>query len=166
MLFILISPKLHAQVQFEIKGNVKNPPGFRGALNDGDTVFLSISKLKKTFHSVIKNNTFDIKGEIAEPVAGMLEFKGSGLKFFLDSTVYNVQLVLKEVSPKRFAYNTNIKTNSHIHNTWINFANDQVSLFHQKAAYLNKADSAQSPTIAAEYKRKAAGIDSAVRNAW
>ncbi|MFA6247010.1 MAG: TlpA disulfide reductase family protein [Mucilaginibacter sp.] len=166
LVFILFSSAIQAQVVFEIRGEVKNLSGITSALNNGDTIFLAVSKQKKTFHSVIKNNTFYIKGEIIEPDAGMLEFKGSGLKFFLDSSVYNAQLILKEISPGRYVYETAIQTNSRIHNTWHNFVNNQVALYQEKAQYLNKADSAINETSALAYKKKAAGIDSLIRNAY
>ena len=166
LILILFSPALHAQVIFEIKGEVKNLPTVSNALNNGDTIFLTASKLKKTFHSVIKNNAFYIKGEIIEPDAAMLEFKGSGLKFFLDSSVYNASLTLKEISPGRYIYGTDIKTNSRIHNTWHNFVDMQVALYQKKAKYLNKADSAADEIAATAYKEKALGVDSAIRNAY
>ncbi|MFD0763672.1 TlpA family protein disulfide reductase [Mucilaginibacter lutimaris] len=96
----------------------------------------------------------------------MLEFKGSGLKFFLDSTAYNVHLFLKEISPGRYSYETDIATNSTIHNKWKKFVAEQVTFFSQKANYLNKADSSQNPTLTTEYKRKAAEVDLAIRQAY
>ncbi|RZK50051.1 MAG: hypothetical protein EOO87_19510 [Pedobacter sp.] len=151
-----------AQTNFKINGNIKNIPGVKDVLKDGDTVILSFSALHLSFPGIIKNNAFSINENIIEPAVAMLEFKGSAVKLLVDNSIYNVEIVNKEVRKGFYTYEGSVTTNSEFHNGWYKFAQSIFALYNQKTKLVNELDSVKNDIAKQNVNQKIVALDTLI----
>ncbi|WP_177217149.1 TlpA family protein disulfide reductase [Pedobacter insulae] len=141
---------------------MKNTPGIKGLLKDGDTIKLSLSTLGKTFSGVVKDNTFSISGNIVEPAVAMLQFKSSGAKILVDNSTYTAEITNAKVGDGLYTYNANITTDSQFHNTWFSFVGSTKKLYRQKSVLVNELDSAVNHEAKQKLKNEINKVDSLI----
>jgi thiol-disulfide isomerase/thioredoxin len=120
---------------------------------------LRFINIKKTDTVVLSNNQFVFSGEIKEPSVAMLEFRSNGMKFLLDSSIYNITFQIKQIGKGLYQYDYNITTDSKYFNLWSNFYHNERHMYHEKKLLLNTLDSASNKDSIADIKQKISEID-------
>ncbi len=156
-LLIPISLFCEAQNKFSINGKITNISN--AGLKNGDTVFLEFQANNLSFRSIIANNKFKFEGVLDESSIAMLQYKGSGLKLFVDTNTFNITLIEKEISPNRYLYNKKITTKSPLHINYTDFVNLQVELTRKKMQLANHLDSTNDSSIRNLLKQQVEEVD-------
>ncbi|MEJ5994675.1 thioredoxin-like domain-containing protein [Pedobacter sp. Du54] len=161
-IFFLYTGTIYGQMNFRINGSIKNIPGVKNGLKDGDTIKLALDEPNKSLSGIIKDNTFTIYGNIVEPAVAMLEFKGSGSKILIDNSTYNAEIINVRVGKDLYSYKGDITTDSQFHNSWFSFVGSINKLYRQKSLLLNELDSVTNLDVKQEFKTKIKTIDSLI----
>ncbi|MDE1192555.1 MAG: TlpA disulfide reductase family protein [Arachidicoccus sp.] len=166
ILFILIlnyffTLSTFAQYNFDIKGYINNKiePLGKSNLKDNDTVILRFLNISKIDTAYIKNDSFEIKGQVPYPSIAMLEYKYGGFSFDIDNSRYEFYLSLVEDDSANREYRGEIKTKSVFYNKFDNLRKIRVPLNERKSLLQDSLQHTQSRDSMFFYATKIKEID-------
>lgn len=161
-LFFFISS--NAQFAYKIEGKIVNlpSPAIPGIV-DGDSIELDMSRINIVKKTVVRNNEFSFTGTLKEPMLAMINYRRGGVKIFVDSSSYflNLTEVSKTENNKTlYYYDDSVKSDSRVNNLWDKFLINSGKFSLMKYKLTNKLGLTQNKDSISLYKRSIMQNDS------
>jgi thiol-disulfide isomerase/thioredoxin len=156
-----------AQYFYKIEGKIVNlPPPAEPGIVDGDSIELNMSRINIVKKAVVRNNEFAFTGTLKEPMLAMINYRGGGVKIFLDSSSYFLNLnEVSQINNNKTLYYTDysLRSDSKVYNLWYKCLDSTTNFDRKKTLVLNKLKQAKNEDSIRLYKRSIMQIDTIIK---